>query len=90
MDTGICNLFQLRILERSELGGDEREREIKGSQQSEAHFLFLVCHEWAVQVFVYPGTQGLLKEWETEKKISLMEILPSLLLLITWGCERKQ
>lgn len=58
MDTGICNLFQLRILERSELGEDEREREIKGNQQSEAHFLFLVCHEWAVQVFVYPGYPG--------------------------------
>lgn len=62
MDTGICDLIHLRTLERSELGGDEREREIKGAQQLEVYSLFLICHEWAIQVFVYPGTQGLLKE----------------------------
>lgn len=45
-----------------------RESEIKGGQQSEAYFLFLIYHEWVVHVFVDPGTQGLLKEWETEKK----------------------
>lgn len=65
MDTGIRDLFQLRTLERL---GKMREREIKGSQQSEAYFLFLICPEWALQVFVYPGTQ-LLKEQEMKKKI---------------------
>lgn len=42
-----------------------RESEIKGGQQSEAYFLILICHEWAVQV---PRTVLCLKNEKQKKK----------------------
>lgn len=85
MDTGICDLFQLRTSEWSELGvwgyrgGEEK---IKVAQTNR---FVSVCHEGAN---LYSVNQGLLKEWGLEKS-SFQFSLSLPFSLSVWCCERK-